>query len=178
MVGIKKEKKKMNYTEIWTGTVLPIVASLGGFGGIITIIISLIKSRVNIELSSSKAANKVLEGVKNGISVDINELVESKLKTATVALESLKEYNLDTLKLVFENLTTIQGELMAIGDYLKNSVTTSKTDKEKLTKSLGLIKNVQTEIAAKVSEATKIAPKAVRVVLNKETATKSAEVVR
>jgi hypothetical protein len=159
----------MELTEIWGNIIMPALASVGGLGGIIAFLATVIKGKINIDVASKKSAEAVLSGIKNGISVDIQDIVESKLKAATEALDSLKEYNLDTLKIVFENLTAIKDEIAAIGKYLVNSVTTGKKEKDVLTKSLSLIADAQESVADKMAEAIKIEPKSATVTFDKET---------
>lgn len=71
------------WTEIWTNYVMPIVASLGGISGIAAMIVAIIKGRVNVKKAAQEAAENILKETKGTLSIDINDIVELKLKKAT-----------------------------------------------------------------------------------------------
>jgi len=79
------------WSEIFATYVLPLVAGLGGGGGIIIAIIMLWKNKAKIKETAKEAARSVIDEIKGTISVDINEVVENRLKKSTQVLDNFAD---------------------------------------------------------------------------------------
>jgi hypothetical protein len=163
----KEKRKKMEWSAIWANYVLPAVASVGGFGAIFATIFTIIKCKTNVVASARKAAENTLDGVKNGITVDITEIVDANLKPVRDALGNATETIKEPIKAVAEEQADIRGAVLAIGEFLGASLSHGADAKARLKKAMDKVKASGEATDGKIREMTKFVPKTATVTLNK-----------
>lgn len=165
----------MNWTEIWANYILPAVASVGGFGAIFATIFTIIKCKTNVVASARKAAENTLDGIKNGITVDVTSIVDANLKPVrdalAVALETMKE----PVKAIGEEQGDIRNAVLAVGEFLGASLSHSTEAKTRLKKAMDRVKTSGEATDGKIHEITKIVPKTATVTLNRAVGKKATE---
>lgn len=158
----------MEWTEIWANYVLPAVASVGGFGAIFATIFTILKCKTNVVASARSAANNTLDGVKNGIQISINDIVEAKIRPVVSAALDVAEQMKQPVKAIAEEQAEIRKAILAFGEFLGASLSHGQDAKKTLKKAMDAIRQSGDATDGKIDEITKIVPKTTTVTLRKD----------
>jgi len=149
----------MEWTTIWAEYVLPIVASVGGFGAIFATIFTILKVKGGALSAAKSAANQTLDGVKTGITVSITEIVDVNLKPVREALSTTMETIKEPVRVIAQEQAEIRKAILAFGEFLGSSLSHGQDAKKALKKAMDEVKKCGDEVDEKVHEVTKIVPK-------------------